>query len=68
MTDFPNTTRTTELLSLNMEKERIGYGLVTTATAYKKGDLLGRLFYLILLGDYFTTKSLVTLAPSVVMV
>lgn len=40
MTDFPNTTRTTELLSLNMEKERIGYGLVTTATAYKKGDLL----------------------------
>jgi hypothetical protein len=40
MTNFPNTTRTTELLSLNMEKERIGYGLVTTATAYKKGDLL----------------------------
>ena len=40
MTDFPNTTRTTELLSLNMEKERIGYGLVTTATVYKKGDLL----------------------------
>jgi len=40
MTDFPNTTRTTELLSLDMEKERIGYGLVTTATAYKKGDLL----------------------------
>ena len=40
MTDFPNTTRTTELLSLNMEKERIGYGLVNTATAYKKGDLL----------------------------
>lgn len=40
MTDFPNTTRTTELLSLNMEKERIGHALVTTATAYKKGDLL----------------------------
>lgn len=40
MTDFPNTTRTTELLSLNMEAERIGHGLVTTATAYKKGDLL----------------------------
>lgn len=40
MSNFPNSTRTTELLSVNLVTQRIGYALPTTATAYKKGDLL----------------------------
>lgn len=40
MTKFANTTRTHQDLSLDVGKERTATALVTTATAYKKGDLL----------------------------
>lgn len=40
MTNFANTTHTNQDLSLDIGKERTSTALVTTATAYKKGDLL----------------------------
>lgn len=40
MINFANTSHTNQDLSLDIGKERTSTALVTTATAYKKGDLL----------------------------